>query len=56
MAALLVLAAFGSAMLAMRPPELVRGAIEHEYYERTLCGTFMDNRPMLMRLGLGKAK
>lgn len=56
MAALLLLAAFGSAVLAMRPPELVRGAIEHEYYERTLRGTFMDSHQMLMRLGLGKAK
>jgi hypothetical protein len=56
MAALLLLATFGSAVLAMRPPELVRGAIEHEYYERTLRGTFMDSHEMLMRLGLGKAK
>lgn len=56
MAALLLLATFGGAVLAMRPPELVRGAIEHEYYERTLRGTFMDNREMLMRLGLGQAK
>ena len=56
MAALLLLIAFGGAVLAMRPPELVRGAIEHEYYERTLRGTFMDGRQMLMRLGLGKAK
>ena len=38
----LLLAGSGTgAVLAMRPPELVRGAIEHEYFERTLRGTFM---------------
>ncbi len=37
----------------MRPPELVRGAIEHEYFERTLRGTFMDSGPLLQHLGLG---
>jgi hypothetical protein len=56
MVVLLLLIAFGGIVLAMRPPQLVRGAIEHEYYERTLRGTFMDSRQMLMRLGLGKAK
>jgi hypothetical protein len=56
MVALLLLIAFGGTVLAMRPPDLVRGAIEHEYYERTLRGTFMDSRQMLMRLGLGKAR
>lgn len=40
-------------VLAMRPPELVRGAIEHEYFERTLRGTFMDSAPLLQHLGLG---
>lgn len=40
-------------VLAMRPPELVRGAIEHEYFERTLRGSFMDSAPLLQHLGLG---
>ena len=42
-----------SAVFAMRPPELVRGAIEHEYYERTLRGNFMEGRKILEQLGLG---
>ena len=41
---------------AMRPPELVRGAIEHEYYERTLRGTFMEAKPLLTHLGLARSK
>ena len=53
----LLLAATGtSAVLAMRPPALVRGAIEHEYYERTLRGNFMDAAPLLKHLGLGGAQ
>ena len=43
-------------VLAMRPPELVRGAIEHEYFERTLRGTFMEQQPLLQHLGLGQSK
>jgi hypothetical protein len=43
-------------MLAIRPPELVRGAIEHEFYERTLHGTFMEAQPLLQHLGLGQSK
>lgn len=39
-------------VLAMRPPELVRGAIEHEYYERTLRGSFIDTGKLLASLGL----
>lgn len=39
-------------ILAMRPPDLVREAIEHEYYERTLRGNFMDAKPLLAHLGL----
>ena len=55
--AVLLLAGVGiGAMLAVRPPELVRGAIEHEYYERTLHGTFMDARPLLQHLGLAQSK
>lgn len=50
----LLLAGSGTGtVLAMRPPELVRGAIEHEYFERTLRGTFMDSAPLLQHLGLG---
>ena len=44
------------ALLALRPPELVRGAIEHEYYERTLRGTFMESKPLLQHLGLHQSK
>ena len=40
-AALLITATGSAAVLAMRPPALVRGAIEHEYYERTLRGQFI---------------
>ena len=43
-------------VLAMRPPELVRGAIEHEYYERTLRGTFMAAGPLLQHLGLDQSQ
>ncbi len=51
--AALVLTATGSAaVLAMRPPVLVRGAIEHEYYERTLRGSFMEAALLLQHLGL----
>jgi len=52
--ALLVTATGSAAVLAMRPPALVRGAIEHEYYERTLRGSFMDAAPLLQHLGLGE--
>jgi hypothetical protein len=38
--------------LAMRPPALVREAIEHEYFERTLRGSFMDPRQLLSRIGI----
>lgn len=43
-------------VLAVRPHELVRGAIEHEYYERTLRGSFMDAPTLLAQLGLEKSK
>lgn len=43
-------------LLAVRPPELVRGAIEHEYYERTLRGSFMDAPTLLAHLGLESAR
>ncbi len=55
-AGLLLAAAGTGTVLAMRPPALVRGAIEHEYYERTLRGSFMDPQQMLTRIGLGQAK
>ena len=41
LAALLIGSTVTGGVFAMRPPELVRGAIEHEYYERTLRGSFM---------------
>ena len=55
-AALLLLGAGTGGVLAMCPPELVRGAIEHEYCERTLRGNFMDAKPLLQHLGLGQSK
>ena len=48
---------FGSAaggVLAMRPPELVRGAIEHENHERSLRGQFIQATPLLAHLGLAQ--
>jgi hypothetical protein len=43
-------------LFELRPPALVRDAIEHEYYERTLRGSFMDPQLLLARLGLGQTK
>lgn len=39
----------------MRPDPLVRDAIEHEYFERTLRGQFMSQQPLLEKLGLPAA-
>jgi hypothetical protein len=52
LAALLLGATALAAVLALRPPALVRDAIEHEYYERTLRGSFMDTGELLAHLGL----
>jgi hypothetical protein len=54
--ALLVTGGGAGAVLAVRPPELVRGAIEHEYYERTLRGSFMEARQLLPHFGLAGSK
>lgn len=54
--ALLLGGAGAGTVMAMRPPPLVRGAIEHEYYERTLRGSFMESRLLLQHLGLAEAK
>lgn len=43
-------------VLAIRPPELVRDAIQHEYYERTLRGSFMDASTLLSHMGLESAR
>ena len=51
-AAVLLAAGIGSAVLTMRPPELVRHAIEHEYYERSLHGDYMEPNDLLRHLGL----
>ena len=40
------------AVLAMRPPALVRAAIEHESNERLLRGNYMDAQSLLRQLGL----
>jgi len=52
LAALLLAGGGIGTVLAMRPPALVRGAIEHEYYERTLRGSYMEARPLLDHMGL----
>ena len=51
-AALLIFGAALGSVLALRPPELVRGVIEHEYFERTLRGNFMDAKALQKQLGL----
>ena len=51
-AAFFLLGSGTGAVMAVRPPQLVRGAIEHEYYERTLRGNFMDGHKLLAQLGL----
>ena len=56
LAALLLSVTAAGAVLARRPPELVRSAIEHEYYERTLRGQFMASQDILKHLGLGKSQ
>lgn len=43
-------------VMATSPPTLVRGAIDHEYYERTLRGNFMEAQPLLQHLGLAQSK
>ncbi|MDH6594913.1 hypothetical protein M2165_004802 [Variovorax sp. TBS-050B] len=51
LAAVLLTGGGSGAVMALRPPALVRDAIEHEYDERALRGNFMDPRPLLSRLG-----
>lgn len=53
-AVLLLLGTGVGGVLAVRPPELVRDAIGHEYYERTLRGSFMEAGPLLQHLGLAQ--
>ncbi|MDR2299653.1 MAG: hypothetical protein LBE30_15080 [Comamonas sp.] len=50
LAALLVGGSVTGAVFAMRPPEMVRSAIEHEYYERTLRGNFMPEAEIARHL------
>lgn len=52
LAALLIGSSAAGAVFAMRPPELVRSAIEHEYYERTLRGQFMPEADIARQLDL----
>lgn len=56
MLGLLLVGTGSGTVLAMRPPELVRGAIEHERFERTLRGSLMDSASLLRHLGLGARK
>ena len=53
--ALLLGGAGTGAVMAMRPPQLVRGAIEHEYYERTLRGSFMEPGLLLQHMGIERS-
>jgi hypothetical protein len=46
----------GSLFLAVRPPALVRSAIEHEVDERTLRGVFMEPQALLALYGLDASK
>jgi hypothetical protein len=55
-AASLLIAACFATLFSLRPPEIVREAIEHEYFERTLRGNFMPERDMLAHMGLADAK
>jgi hypothetical protein len=55
-ATMLLLGSGAGGVLAMRPPALVRGAIEHEHRERMLRGSFMDPAALLQHLGLDPGK
>ena len=52
LAALLIGSTVTGGVFAMRPPQLVRGAIEHEYYERTLRGSFMPESELARHLDM----
>ncbi|MES2839474.1 MAG: hypothetical protein V4794_04285 [Pseudomonadota bacterium] len=56
LAALLLVGGASGGVLAVRPPAMVRDAIDHEYHERTLRGSFMEQRQLLMHLGMREAK
>jgi hypothetical protein len=43
-AAVMVGSVAAGSVLSLRPPQMVRSAIEHEYYERTLRGQFIRGR------------
>jgi len=55
MAGLLVAGACAATVFVIRPPRLVRSAIEHELYERSLRGSYMGSK-LLERLGLNSGK
>ena len=55
LAALLLVGGASGGVLAVRPPAMVRDAIDHEYHERTLRGSFMEQRQLLMHLGMRDA-
>lgn len=55
-AGFLLICSATAGLLWIRPPELVREAIDHEYYERTLRGNFMEAGPLLQHLGLAGSK
>jgi hypothetical protein len=51
-AAVMVGSVAAGSVLSLRPPQMVRSAIEHEYYERTLRGQFIP-RPRLPGIWTG---
>ena len=55
LAALLLAGGTSGGVLAVRPPAMVRDAIDHEYHERSLRGSFMEQRQLLMHLGMRDA-
>lgn len=52
LALLLVVGVGAGSVMALRPSEVVRAAIEHEYYERTLRGSFMPEAEIARHLDL----
>lgn len=50
-AALILTTGIATAVAWLSPPSLVRDAIAHEYYERTLRGTYMEPHALLHYLG-----
>lgn len=54
-ATLILTAGISATVLTLRPPDLVRHAIDHEYSERTLRGIYLDEQTLHRQLGLAPA-